>query len=78
MPDSIFARLTWQPEDAPEVQNIPFPIQHWLFEKGSLTARLKKRCHQFEVKVRSEKWIEKKHLKMRPHFCLGDFTGVMK
>ena len=59
MPDSIFARLTWQPEDAPEVQHIPFPIQHWLFEKGSLTARLKKRCHQFEVKVRSEKWIEK-------------------
>ena len=59
MPDSIFARLTWQPEDAPEVQHIPFPIQHWLFEKGSLTARLKQRCHQFEVKVRSEKWIEK-------------------
>jgi probable chorismate--pyruvate lyase len=59
MPDSIFARLTWQPEDAPEVQHILFPIQHWLFEKGSLTARLKQRCHQFEVKVQSEKWIEK-------------------
>lgn len=59
MPDSIFARFTWQPEDAPEVQHIPFPIQHWLFEKGSLTARLKQRCHQFEVKVQSEKWIEK-------------------
>ena len=25
MPDSIFARLTWQPEDAPEVQHILFP-----------------------------------------------------
>ena len=59
MPDSIFARFTWQPEEAPEVQNIPLYVQHWLFEKGSLTAKLKQHCHQFEVKVRSEKWIEK-------------------
>ena len=59
MPDSIFARFTWQPEEASEVQNIPLSIQHWLFEKGSLTAKLKQQCHQFEVKVQSEKWIEK-------------------
>ena len=59
MPDSIFARLSWQCENSPEIQHIPLSIQHWLFEKGSLTAKLKQHCHQFEVKVRSEKWIEK-------------------
>ena len=55
MPDSIFARLSWQYENSPEIQHIPLSIQHWLFEKGSLTAtRLKQHCHQFEVKVQSE------------------------
>ena len=59
MPDSIFARLSWQYENSPEIKHIPLSIQQWLFEKGSLTARLKQHCHQFEVKVQSEKWIEK-------------------
>lgn len=75
MPDSIFASLVWRNEDAPEVRCVPLAIQDWLFEKGSLTARLKRACHQFEVKVRSEKWIEKTFenetalLPIAPYWC---------
>ena len=67
MPNSIFPRLQWHEEQVLQTTQIPLTVQSWLFEKGSLTARLKQVCQQFDVKVQSEKWIEK-HLKMRPHF----------
>ncbi|MBN6067589.1 chorismate lyase [Aggregatibacter actinomycetemcomitans] len=59
MPDSIFARLNWLAEDSAQVKDIPLSIRRWLFDKQSLTAKLKQACEQFEVQVRSEKWIEK-------------------
>ena len=59
MPNSIFPRLQWHEEQVLQTTQIPLTVQSWLFEKGSLTARLKQVCQQFDVKVQSEKWIEK-------------------
>ena len=59
MPNSIFPRLQWHEEQVSQITPIPLTVQSWLFEKGSLTARLKQVCQQFDVKVQSEKWIEK-------------------
>lgn len=59
MPNSIFPRLQWHEEQVSQTTPIPLTVQSWLFEKGSLTARLKQVCQQFDVKVQSEKWIEK-------------------
>ncbi|MBN6069930.1 chorismate lyase [Aggregatibacter actinomycetemcomitans] len=59
MPDSIFARLHWLAEDASQAKQLPFSVQYWLFDKQSLTVKLKQACTRFDVKVRSEKWIEK-------------------
>ncbi|EGY34759.1 4-hydroxybenzoate synthetase/chorismate--pyruvate lyase [Aggregatibacter actinomycetemcomitans serotype e str. SC1083] len=59
MPDSIFARLHWLAEDASQAKQLPPSVQCWLFDKQSLTVKLKRACTRFDVKVRSEKWIEK-------------------
>ena len=59
MPNSIFPRLQWHEVQVLQTTQIPLTVQSWLFEKGSLTARLKQVCQQFDVKVQSEKWIEK-------------------
>ncbi|WP_233113658.1 chorismate--pyruvate lyase family protein [Aggregatibacter actinomycetemcomitans] len=59
MPDSIFAQLHWLAEDAPQVKQLPRSVHCWLFDKQSLTVKLKQTCARFDVKVRSEKWIEK-------------------
>ncbi|OOF48645.1 chorismate--pyruvate lyase [Rodentibacter genomosp. 1] len=58
MPDSIFADLNWQEEDSSQIKSLPLSTQSWLFDKQSLSLKLKQICEQFEVKVRSEKWIE--------------------
>ena len=57
MPNSIFPRLQWHEEQVSQITPIPLTVQSWLFEKGSLTARLKQVCQQFDVKVQSEKPI---------------------
>lgn len=59
MPNPIFHRLQWQDEKSRERTALPLNVQEWLFWQGSLTAKLKQHCREFEVKVRSEKWMQK-------------------
>ena len=59
MPDDIFSRLNWQNEDSTATRTLPESIKHWLFWQDSLTQKLKQYCTEFEVKVRSEKWLNK-------------------
>ncbi|OOF36989.1 chorismate--pyruvate lyase family protein [Rodentibacter heidelbergensis] len=60
MPDLIFARLNWLSEEDPQAKCLSPSIQSWLFDKQSLSLKLKGLCERFEVKVRSEKWIKKR------------------
>ena len=59
MPDDVFSRLNWQNEDSTATRTLPESIKHWLFWQDSLTQKLKQYCTEFEVKVRSEKWLNK-------------------
>lgn len=59
MPDGIFSTLHWQEEDSARTEALAASVKNWLFWQDSLTVKLKRYCTEFEVKVRSEKWIKK-------------------
>lgn len=54
MPPTAFHH--WKPAKLFSRLNAPFPLKHWLLDKGSLTAKLRQTCPKMNVKVLSETW----------------------
>lgn len=80
----------WQPVTQLDAVSLGDTLYSWLVSTGSLTARLKKNCHDFQVKILNEGWQkpfanECNALGITPaelvfvrhvHLCCGDNAAI--